>query len=101
MKECNEIAEIQLSCFDQNQCLWLNVHASSRIITTLILSIPIFTIYMLLFCRYLTVETGESHSEKDERIKDMYYTVFKRFSKALVKVSKIINIIHRKLKKLN
>ena len=39
-----------------------------------------------LFSRYLTVETGESHSEKDERIKEMYYTVFKRFSKALVKV---------------
>ena len=45
-----------------------------------------FLMMWLSFYRYLTVETGESHTEKDERIKEMYYTVFKRFSKALVKV---------------
>jgi len=39
------------------------------------------------------VESEDHESEKDQKTKDMYYTVFKRFSSELVKVSNMFKVI--------
>ena len=56
-------------------------------------------------CRYLMVESEDHESEKDQKTKDMYYTVFKRFSSELVKVSNMFKVIqmfrHKQEKKVH
>lgn len=48
---------------------------------------------MFVLYRYLMVESEDHESEKDQRTKDMYYTVFKRFSSELVKVCLYIHYV--------
>jgi hypothetical protein len=54
------------------------------------LSVVYHSLTINCFYRYLMVESEDHESEKDQKTKDMYYSVFRRFSDVLVKVGHVL-----------